>query len=126
MSSPKDHVRVLGIHRALPQLSSAEFRQKIEALADLTLGVPVLQNNLLKFEMMVPNNQLDAHIQALGLPAPELAIVVSAECQSWDHFAEIINDPTLKKIFSDAISEFGVDAGNSTFAVDVVTKIDKT
>lgn len=30
------------------------------------------------------------------------------------------------KLFSDAIKDFGLHVGNTTFAVDVVTKIDKT
>ncbi|KAJ7453254.1 hypothetical protein B0H11DRAFT_2288319 [Mycena galericulata] len=127
MSSRKDRVRVVAIHRLPPHFSAApgEFRKKIEGVVNSLLAIPTAQENFLKLDMMMPNNQLESHIQALGLPAAEPTIVGMAECESWDHFVEIFKDPAFKSVFGDSIKDFGFDVGNCTFAVDVVTKIDK-
>jgi len=91
---------------------------------DAVVALPIFKKHILKWETFVQNNTLDTHIQAVGLPAPQMTIVCIGEYAHADHMREAVEDPTLKKLIGDAIADFGLESG-TIFAVDAVTKIDK-
>ncbi|KAJ6474529.1 hypothetical protein DFH09DRAFT_1293563 [Mycena vulgaris] len=119
-------VKVVSIHRAPSHLSKTQFEEKMEALMNGVIALPIAQRNMLKFEMFMTNSTLDSHIKALGLPAPHPTVVVAVEYESWDHVTEVAGDATVKRLIGAANAEFGFHLESCTFGADVVTKIDKT
>jgi len=111
---------VIWNHPIPAHLSIQEFSAKMEAQADSLLALPSAQKNLLKYDLMIPNNKLDSYLKALGFPEPQPVVLGKIECESAEHCAQFLRDTDAMKKISTA-PEF---AGASMFSADVVTKID--
>ncbi|KAJ6512312.1 hypothetical protein DFH09DRAFT_1288360 [Mycena vulgaris] len=106
-------------------LSRAEFHAKCEEIADAVIGLPVGQTHLLKYELMIPNHDLDAHLQGLGLPAPQGTVIITTEFENNEKLLEFAGDPGFQKIIAGAKEAFGDHVESFLFSVDVVNKVDK-
>ncbi|KAJ7106671.1 hypothetical protein C8R44DRAFT_885941 [Mycena epipterygia] len=124
MSSRQDRVQSVSIHHAPAHFSKAQFEQKMDEFIDAFIDVPAVKENALKIKMLVPNNNLDVHIQAVGLPVPNPTVIVLCEWVSQEKMLETACDPTLMKVVAGAIADFGLDAGSCVFHSDIMTKID--
>ncbi|KAJ7797822.1 hypothetical protein B0H13DRAFT_1933976 [Mycena leptocephala] len=119
-STAKDRFTVIWIHPIPAQLSIQEFSAKMEAQVDSLLALSSAQNNLLRYDLIIPNNKLDSYYKAIGFPDPQPVVLGKIECESAEHCAQFLRDADAMKNISTA-QEF---AGASIFSVNVVTKID--
>ncbi|KAF7334702.1 hypothetical protein MVEN_02300900 [Mycena venus] len=119
-STAKDRFTAIWSHPIPAHLSIQEFSAKIEAQADSLLALPSAKKNLLKYDLIIPNNKLDSYFKALGFPEPQPVVLEKIECESAEHCAQFLRDADAMKKISTA-QEF---AGASMFSVDVVRKID--
>ncbi|KAJ7260232.1 hypothetical protein C8J57DRAFT_485358 [Mycena rebaudengoi] len=119
-SAAKDRFTAIWSHPIPSQFSIQEFSAKLEAQADSLLALPSAQKNLLKYDLIIPNNKLDSYFKALGFPEPQPVVLEKIEFKSAEHCAQFLRDADAMKKISIA-QEF---AGASIFSVDVVTKID--
>jgi hypothetical protein len=59
-SAQKDHLHFMAMHKIPPHLSKTEFETKLEALLDEALQLPLVQQSLLKLELVrirIPSHQ---------------------------------------------------------------------
>ncbi|KAJ7689960.1 hypothetical protein B0H17DRAFT_1201986 [Mycena rosella] len=113
----------IGIHKAPPNLTGAEFEAKVGALGDAIAALPVAQKSLLKLDIISQNMQMNQHMSSVGLPVPAPTVVMSAEYESLDRLAEMLKDPALQKLLAEA-DNFGFRKGATAFAADIITKVD--
>ncbi|KAJ7703722.1 hypothetical protein B0H17DRAFT_1127326 [Mycena rosella] len=125
----------IGIHKAPPNLTRAEFEAK-----------------------MSQNTQMNQHISSVGLPVPAPTVVMSAEYEVrclvfynplaeinyviesgpsrrgavvrlptaqyfFSHFSQMLKDPALQKLLAEA-DNFGFRKGATAFAADIITKVE--
>ncbi|KAJ7106672.1 hypothetical protein C8R44DRAFT_326094 [Mycena epipterygia] len=130
LPSHQDSVWGCTIHPVPVHLSKAQLEQRIEALADTFIAVPVVKKNLLRFKMLVQSSTLDtdvqvSHLQGLGLPEPQPTVVLLAEWKSQEQLVEAVSDLMVKNLVASVIADFGFDGSHCGGAVDVVTKLNK-
>ncbi|KAJ6502798.1 hypothetical protein C8R47DRAFT_1251559 [Mycena vitilis] len=121
MSSSKTPFTTIEIHPVPAHLSLKEFAVKMLARADACLARPVAQQNLLRYDIMIPNDRFDAQFKGLGIPKPRPMVLVQIECESAGHFQEFIGDEETARLLS---QEQDSSAEASMFSADVVTRID--
>jgi hypothetical protein len=47
---PTDRVRTVGIYKAPPGVSRAEFEAQVKSMIAIMIKLPIVQNNLLKYD----------------------------------------------------------------------------
>ncbi|KAJ6592534.1 hypothetical protein B0H19DRAFT_7287 [Mycena capillaripes] len=92
----------------------------MEAFTDALLSLPAAQNNLLKYDLIIPNDKLDSQNKAVGFLDPEPTVLVKIECETQELFTQFLRDADVMQSIKGA-AEF---KGASMFATDVVTRID--
>ncbi|KAJ7732005.1 hypothetical protein B0H16DRAFT_182598 [Mycena metata] len=80
-SIAKDSFTAIWLHPIPDHLSIKEFSAKIEAQTDSLLALPSAQTNILKYDLMIPNNKLDTYFKALGFPDPQPVVLAKIECE---------------------------------------------
>ncbi|KAJ7688887.1 hypothetical protein B0H17DRAFT_1067776 [Mycena rosella] len=113
----------IGIHKAPPNLTLAEFEVKVGALGDAIAALPVAQRTVLKLDIISQNTLMDKAMTAVGLPVPVPTVVMSVEYKGVDHLDEFLKDPELRKLLAEA-DDFGFLQGATAFAADEITKVD--
>ncbi|KAJ7241393.1 hypothetical protein C8J57DRAFT_92269, partial [Mycena rebaudengoi] len=113
-------VRAVGIYKCPSHLSKDEFVRKVEAFMDTVFAVPIWQRNILKYELLVPNEK--AGVERLGMPSPQGTVIIFAEWPSHEVLAEVSSDPGLLQMLAGAKEDLGVHLDSSTFTVDVIRK----
>jgi len=124
MPSTQDRCSAIGIYKVPPSLSKEAFVQKCEELMDAVVASPIARN-LLRYEMLIPNENLGEHLDTLGMPSVQGTVVIVAEFPSHETLTEILSDPGVKKIIANAKEGFGFHIDSTTFTADVITKIKK-
>ncbi|KAJ7894888.1 hypothetical protein B0H14DRAFT_3125437 [Mycena olivaceomarginata] len=124
MSAPSSRVRAMGIFHAPVDLPKDVFHSKAEAIADAVLALPVSQRNLLKYELTIPNDNLDAYLGELGLPPPAGTVIITIEVETQEKLLEFAGDPDFQNIIATAKAGFS-NVDSFIFTVDVDTKLDK-
>ncbi|KAJ7758768.1 hypothetical protein B0H14DRAFT_2975524 [Mycena olivaceomarginata] len=119
-SATKDRFTALWLHPVPANSSPKDFAAKIDALGDMQLALPIAQANLLKYELIIPNDRLDSHFKALGFPQPRPIVFVKIETKSEEHYAKFLKDSEIVKSISGA-QEF---VGASMISADETTRID--
>ncbi|KAJ7821965.1 hypothetical protein B0H13DRAFT_2376949 [Mycena leptocephala] len=122
-STRKDRATVLSIHLAPPHLSKEEFVTQLNGAVDELVKMPIAQKNSLKFEMLIPNDELGSHLDACGLPKQKLVICLVWECESEAHAMEVLNDPEFSKLFMQQETS-GIYPGVCTFSTDTLLQFD--
>ncbi|KAK7007620.1 hypothetical protein R3P38DRAFT_3028361 [Favolaschia claudopus] len=115
-------VHAVGIYKCPSHLTTAAFAQKVEAVMDAILAAPVTQRHILKYELLVSNEDGDGHIQNLGMPSHQGTVIIVAEWASQKALTEVATDPGLVQILARAKEEFNIHLDSSTFTVDVIRK----
>ncbi|KAJ6553116.1 hypothetical protein B0H19DRAFT_1072599 [Mycena capillaripes] len=87
-SSRKDRATILSIHLAPPHLSKEDFVAQLNGAVDELIKIPIAQKNSLKFEMLIPNDELGSHLDACGLQKQKLVICLVWGCESEAHYME--------------------------------------
>ncbi|KAJ7824609.1 hypothetical protein B0H14DRAFT_2597142 [Mycena olivaceomarginata] len=113
-------VRTVGIARAPAGLSSAEFNARVQGVADTLLALPIAASAITKHELLVPNHDLDAKLQGLGVGAASGGIIVITHYASQEKLLEFVADAAVQKIIAEAKAQG--DADSFLFTVDTVTK----
>ncbi|KAJ7738326.1 hypothetical protein B0H16DRAFT_1465778 [Mycena metata] len=90
-SQRKDRFQFIAIHRKPPGLSIREFETKVESFMDDLAALPIVQKNILKFEMMtqIQNEPLDDYIKLWGYPLKESVVIIALQCESADHYIAV-------------------------------------
>ncbi|KAJ6562218.1 hypothetical protein B0H19DRAFT_1233922, partial [Mycena capillaripes] len=122
-SARKDRFYVIIIHKVPQHLSKKEFEDKVEAIVDAAVLVPLVQKNLLKVEMIFQTGKLDDHVEAFGFPPRENAVLLALQSETADQFSAVLKDPEVLEVFKKG-KEFGLHNGSFGLAADVVPKID--
>ncbi|KAJ7784996.1 hypothetical protein DFH07DRAFT_786455 [Mycena maculata] len=129
MSHPteKDPFLALGIYRAPHGMSQQEFDARMESFLGAMGALSVVQESLLKLEMMSANNLFDEHIKRFGMPAsaPHPTTVFKAVSETLEHMLQVYRDPQVRKLL-EAAGEFSHPRGASFFSVDVLEKMKKS
>ncbi|KAJ6515241.1 hypothetical protein C8R45DRAFT_203303 [Mycena sanguinolenta] len=118
-SITKDRFTAIWTHPISANSSIKDFSAKLEAQAESLLALPSAKN-LLKYDLIIPNNKLNNAYKALGFPEPQPVVLVKIECESAGHCAQFLRDAEA----TNKISKTQEFAGASIFSVDVITKID--
>ncbi|KAJ6588407.1 hypothetical protein B0H19DRAFT_1248070 [Mycena capillaripes] len=117
----KDRVRVVSIW-TLPDMPKEQLANEV----DNFLKLPIVQNNLLKFDLSLANGAFDETIQSLGIGKPALNCMVIVEAETHEKINEIVRDPVFQKIFQGAGQQGHLDTSkNVLFSADFMTGIDK-
>ncbi|KAJ7430215.1 hypothetical protein B0H11DRAFT_2138238, partial [Mycena galericulata] len=116
----------IGIYRAPPGLSKEEFLDKMKALAAAVVALPVVQKNVLKYQIISANSSFDEHIKAFGMPAstPQHIALLVAESEPPEQILEISKDPEFQSLVA-AAEEMTPERGASIFSAHVVEKLNK-
>ncbi|KAF7347218.1 EthD domain-containing protein [Mycena venus] len=121
MSFRNDRVRVVSVW-PLPQMPEQELANEVQNF----LKLPIVQQNLLKFDLSLANGALDETLQSLGIQKPKLNCVVIVEAETYEKINEIVRDPAFQKIFQGAGQHGHMDINsNVCFSADFMTGIDK-
>ncbi|KAJ6526800.1 hypothetical protein B0H19DRAFT_1084376 [Mycena capillaripes] len=134
-STAKDRFTAIWSHPIPAHLSIQEFSAKIEAQAESLLALPSAQKNLLKYDLIIPNNKLDSYFKALGFPEPQPVVLEKIDCEVQP--THVVRATALTTVTTRAqnivrkdtdamkkISTAQEFASASMFSVDVITKID--
>ncbi|KAJ6518222.1 hypothetical protein C8R47DRAFT_1086348 [Mycena vitilis] len=124
MSTSKNRFTVIEIHKVPPHSSIKQFTAKLEALADARLARPTAQKNLLKYDIMVPNDRLDLELNARGFQESQPIILVQKEFETIDDCRELLRDEAIAKSVSTAHEFIGASSPVAISAADVVIRID--
>ncbi|KAJ7029823.1 hypothetical protein C8F04DRAFT_639374 [Mycena alexandri] len=124
-SNPKDRVTVISIREVPPHLSKEAFETNVRALADSLMALPVCKKNFLRYDLIFQTPSLDANLRALGFLESRPHVLSIAECESSDHWAEILADPEFARIVTEG-EKFGFCSSARAFFADVATKIDSS
>ncbi|KAJ7738980.1 hypothetical protein B0H16DRAFT_1694656 [Mycena metata] len=124
MSTPQGIVRALGIYKCPPHLSMAEFVKKCEGVMEAAVALPQ-SSHITKYEILVPNQALDEHLERLGMPSPGDTIVIIAHFQarSVEGLDELLLGEEFKSVFARAKADVALHEASITFAFDVITKV---
>ncbi|KAJ7793822.1 hypothetical protein B0H13DRAFT_1935379 [Mycena leptocephala] len=118
-------VHLMGVYTVPDHLATAQHEQKFHALVDDFVAFPIIQKNLMKYEMWLQNNSVDDLIRTFDYAAPSPIFVLRGECESWDKTLKMMRDPQAQRMLLDAGKDFDFTIGRSLFSMDVVTKIHK-
>ncbi|KAK6981096.1 hypothetical protein R3P38DRAFT_3464514 [Favolaschia claudopus] len=112
----------LGIHRAPASASIPEFARLMDGLIDELNALPVVQENYLTVDMILPTDKADKYIPALGLAPRPPVVVFPVKAKTPEHIHKVLASPEARKVF-----QKGTDFGNqsSIFAYKIVAKIDR-
>ncbi|KAJ7744745.1 hypothetical protein DFH07DRAFT_776945 [Mycena maculata] len=124
--SAESTVHALGIYKCPASLSNADFARKCSQVMEAILACPVPKRNILKYDLIIPNETLDEHLERLGMPTPKGTIVIIAEFPSFDaleEIAQLLKTPELGPILAGAREEFGFHIDSCSFAVDIVNMV---
>ncbi|KAF7350264.1 hypothetical protein MVEN_01330200 [Mycena venus] len=106
-SAEKDRFIAIAIYRAPPQMSNQEFEATMKSFADTIVALPIVQNNLLKCDMMSSNNLFQS--------------------ETSDQMIEIFNDTEMQQKLVEVAEKLTFQGGASSplFSVDVLEKFKK-
>ncbi|KAK6988596.1 hypothetical protein R3P38DRAFT_3331936 [Favolaschia claudopus] len=105
------------MHRPPPYLSVDEFGCKVEALMDEVIGLPVVQANLVKLDIIFQTDIVgDRLTAAFGFPPREPAIFIVVQ-------SEILAAPEVRNVMAKG-KEFGFYEGSSASATDLSSKVE--
>ncbi|KAJ7473541.1 hypothetical protein FB451DRAFT_1175180 [Mycena latifolia] len=124
MSLPsRNRVREIGIYKAPPGLSRAEFETQFKATIIAMLELPIVQKNFLKHEMtnamIVVIFEAESH-NATGGGRCILTITHTSLLTS----SEVAEYPPFRSLMIVTSQSIGLDVGE-IFATEVITTIDK-
>ncbi|KAJ7776283.1 hypothetical protein B0H16DRAFT_1684184 [Mycena metata] len=124
-SNSKDHVTIVGVREVPPHLSTEVFVDKMGALMDALMALPVCKKNFRKWDLIVPVPSLfDSSIRAIGFPASQRHVLTVSECETNNHWVEVLSDPEVTRLVMEADTQFGFCSTAQTFFADVVTGVD--
>ncbi|KAJ7885812.1 hypothetical protein B0H13DRAFT_2343079 [Mycena leptocephala] len=122
-SAQKDHLHFMAMHKIPPHLSKTEFETKLEALLDEALQLPLVQQSLLKLELIFQDDVLDEVVKAFGFPPREPAVFIKVHCETVDHLLAFLGDPEVRGLIEKG-KEVGPPSSSYVFAADVLAKHD--
>ncbi|KAF7368022.1 hypothetical protein MSAN_00868000 [Mycena sanguinolenta] len=112
------------MHPVPAYVSQQEFKEKVDALVDSLLALPVCERNFINFDILLPNNLLAADMKPSGTSGqPPPGVWFKFECETEDHLTEILRDEQVKKVIAGA-KDFGFHDNASLFTADVTTRVD--
>ncbi|KAF7337415.1 hypothetical protein MSAN_02268000 [Mycena sanguinolenta] len=123
----KDRAVGLCICTAPPNLSNEVFENKIKAMLDAMLALPVLEKNYLKFEMLFQTGLAKEHLMAHGVTEGPPSVWLITECATVANFVEMWQDSTLLRDFREEMSKLyghGNHPSMNAFLADVQTRVD--
>ncbi|KAJ7653407.1 hypothetical protein B0H17DRAFT_1338434 [Mycena rosella] len=112
MPTQTDSVCLIGIYKVPPHLSKGQFETKFEAFMDALFLLPVVNDGLLKYELLFQNATLDEHVQAPELPASRPTVVCRGEWEvskpsTEEQVVAIAQDAKFKSLVAGEIEELG-------------------
>ncbi|KAF7343147.1 hypothetical protein MVEN_01745400 [Mycena venus] len=122
----KNRVRVMSALKPPVHLSSNDFHHQAEAILDRFLALPVAEGKTTRLSLWRQTTNMATTLQETGFPAPDPVLVLVYEAETQEALVEMMTDSSLKMLVSDAIRDISVHLDSSTFAADVITKIDKS
>ncbi|KAJ7155189.1 hypothetical protein C8R46DRAFT_1117159 [Mycena filopes] len=124
-----DAAHLVGVFKAPARLNPRELLQKLEGLADRCLAIPICQKVFTKYSIFLPRNvggtnlhAPDTILRGFGLPVPEPMVVVMIEGKSLHDFKELLADPEIKKLTTEAILELDIHIGGVGFVGEIESK----
>ncbi|KAJ7452277.1 hypothetical protein FB451DRAFT_1565981 [Mycena latifolia] len=122
-SARQDRFHAMIIHKIPPHLSKHEFEAKLEGLIDETLQLPLVQNNLLKVQVIFQEDFMDEHVKAFGFPPREPIVLVAIHCETMDNLLDLLDTAEVRGAFEKG-KEFGLHTTGHGFSAEVVAKND--
>ncbi|KAK6981094.1 hypothetical protein R3P38DRAFT_2808378 [Favolaschia claudopus] len=115
-SLSQDVCHALFMHKVPDSMSTDDFERKLEALIDEIVILPVVQENLVKLEMILQNNKVDDGCAAFGLPPREHAVFVMAQ-------SKVLAASEVRNVY-DQGKEFGLHGSSFGSAASLSIYID--
>ncbi|KAJ6535752.1 hypothetical protein B0H19DRAFT_1383183 [Mycena capillaripes] len=122
MSTSQNPVRVIGIFKCPTDMSADTFIQKCEAATDAIVALPC-SHNLVKYELLIPNRDVDAHLETIGFPSPQETVIAMMEFRAIENVDALLGSPEFHSIIGGAKGEVQLHIDSCTFAYDRITKI---
>ncbi|KAJ7207532.1 hypothetical protein GGX14DRAFT_698192 [Mycena pura] len=125
MSFRKDRVRLVCIFK-MPHMSAQYFESQFGNDSTKFSRIPVVQKNLLNFDITLANEGFDASLQSLGIPKSTLNVLVTLEAENLEKINEILREQAFQEIFKGAM-DGGIFDPSTTYAFsgEVMTTNDK-
>ncbi|KAJ6529434.1 hypothetical protein DFH09DRAFT_1185105 [Mycena vulgaris] len=107
-------------------MSKEEFLGKMKALVAAVVALPVVQKNVVKYQIISANSSFDEHIKGFGMPAstPQHIALLVAESETPEQMLEISKNPELQSLVA-AAEEMTPERGASIFSAHAVEKLNK-
>ncbi|KAJ7693848.1 hypothetical protein B0H17DRAFT_1058446 [Mycena rosella] len=121
----KDRFRLAGFFPAPAHLSRAEFKHHFEKLVDAIVASSVGQKNILHYDLLFSNNDLDSHTKELGFNETPLAAVILVETQTYEGMQEILHDPLFRQILAGHNGKLNFTSGQ-VFTGELLGKVAKS
>ncbi|KAF8215722.1 hypothetical protein K438DRAFT_2008021 [Mycena galopus ATCC 62051] len=121
MAFRRGRVRVVAVW-SLPEMSEEQLTHEVQNF----LKLPIVEKNLLKFDLSLANDAFNDTLQPLGIQKPALNCVVIVEAETHEKINEIVRYPDFQKIFQGATQQGHLNvSGSAFFSADFMTGIDK-
>ncbi|KAJ6601100.1 hypothetical protein DFH09DRAFT_1355333 [Mycena vulgaris] len=128
MSFRKDRVRAVSSCK-IPEMSVQIFEEHIGPTVDAFLKIPIVEKNLLKFDVSIANGDFDQTLKSLSMQKSSMNVMFMVEAENWEKLNEIVREPAFRGIF-EAATKSGATGGfdlttSHVFCADFVTKVNK-
>ncbi|KAJ7456017.1 hypothetical protein B0H11DRAFT_2287515 [Mycena galericulata] len=142
VSGPRDRQHVFWIYKVPRHVSTEEFQKQLEGFSDEIVLLPACQKAILNHTIAVPNNLMDAHLNALGLSAPQATFIDEVQGENWDRLmevsantppfffwlngisAELLKDPEVISVAKSNNKQFNFDRDSCCFSADVLSMVE--
>ncbi|KAJ6462466.1 hypothetical protein C8R45DRAFT_1026847 [Mycena sanguinolenta] len=125
-SQIKDRAFGLAIWKAPAGLSKEAFENKLTAIFDALIALPIAQKKFLKFDLIFRTGLGNEHLNALGLAETQPSVWVRSECATMADYLEILEDPTYANTMREAKNSLSGDhSAVDLFVADVEARVDR-
>ncbi|KAF7337420.1 hypothetical protein MSAN_02268500 [Mycena sanguinolenta] len=126
-SYSKDRDVGIGIWQAPPNLSKEAFENKLTAMVDKLVALPIVQENYVKFEMMFQTGLGTEELMTHGLSEGPPSVWVTVECATIADHLEGWEDPAVMSVLQEGINSVYGDSRPTAHlsSGEVQTRLDR-
>ncbi|KAJ7510849.1 hypothetical protein B0H11DRAFT_2183597 [Mycena galericulata] len=123
----KDRVRAIGVFKARAELHPAELEARALRMVDAVKSLPIMQENLLKYEVSfkVEKGSGGTLANELGLHETGFTTMILVEAESHEKIHATLTDPGYRKLLAGALEHITTLEDFHFFPAEFITIIDK-
>ncbi|KAJ6533888.1 hypothetical protein DFH09DRAFT_124137 [Mycena vulgaris] len=125
MSVRTDRFRAIGIFKARAGTTSDKLNDRAAKMVETVKALPILQQNLLKYESFKAETGAGTLANALGLHETDLSVMILAEAESHEKLRQTLTDPGYRKLLAAALEHLTTAEDFTFFPAEFITIIEK-